>query len=176
MARKRDSFYINSEGGNYEALKRGIQWLIKQCEKDGNQNAFLCVPTKQNLTGVISDTLGKDYTNILSKNNEARLPNNLGKLILITERSKNVNNSGPCLVLYPSSKLLNKIDSYTELRKVLVIPWGWNSNIQNWIKTWNAKELETNDKKNAEQFIKNPVVDEALRDLLESINTSTGIS
>jgi hypothetical protein len=142
----------------------------------GNQTALLAVPGKKSLDGVITSVLGEKIKKELSNNNEIILPQNLGKVVLLTERStKTKYISGPSLVVYPTKKILDIIDSYPNITDVLVIPWHKDYDVPEWIETWHASELG-HKKREVSPLIENKVIIEALKSLLISINKSTGIS
>lgn len=93
---------------------------------------------------------------------------------ILTEKEARYSWDGPVLALYPSSKLLDKIDGIPGVTSVLVVPW-LEIEVDPWIKTWLALPLGSTQDVKAPSYDMDPVLISALRSLTERVNLSTGI-
>src|SRR3989338_6943264 len=174
MTRKRGSFFIRSEGANEEAFKLGLGWLVQLVEKDlAKRRARLAICTKRNLQGVIEDVLGGSSIRMLGKGESVTL-NEKVEVTLLTERERIYSWPGPILAAFPSKRLLDAIDALYDTTDVLVVPWTIGE-VQYWIDTWGAAEFPSGTRP-ASMLALDPVLQEALRSLTETVNLSTGIS
>jgi hypothetical protein len=143
----------------------------------GYQTAIIAVPGKNTLTEVIKNVLGEQIVKELDKNNEITLQHGALRMILVTERqTTDPYITAPALMIYPSKKLIDRVDSFTNLTYVLFIPWNQEYDLPEWINTWGAVRLGKTPVSNQSTLIDNPIVIEALKSLISSINVSTGIS
>lgn len=167
--KNRESLYIKPQGADRTAIRTaingGFSWLISVCASTSQRiDALLAVPSKSQLTrGYFIAEVIEKVSNALVKGQKVKLPNSLGELRLMTERQTVYSWDGPILAIYPTKKLLDKIDGLSEATHVLVIPWIFKD-IEWWINTWSAHELGTAPKP-TKRLRLNPVVIEALKDL-----------
>ena len=120
--------YINADGPDNEAVRRGLIWLSNTPE---NQEAILMIPTFRNLEGVIETVIGTEGKKTLLKNKEAHFD---GKMVkLCTNQSfRHTHLPVRMLAVYQDSKSLDEIESsYSNLESIMVIPWG-SSDIDEW--------------------------------------------
>jgi len=166
----REVFFVNSQGPDYNSALKAFQWLLTRPEK----NAFLAVPVYGNLNGMISGVLGDETIKSLKKTGRLRLENK--QIVLVTERKFIYNGkNSPLLAFYPTRSFLDKLDSIPNVSAMLVVPWNMKE-VEPWIRTWNALELESPQVIKQEELIKNRVVVQALKSLTAAVNVSTGIS
>jgi hypothetical protein len=166
----RESLFVDSDGPNDDAALKAFQWLLTRPEK----NAFLAVPVYGNLNGVISGVLGDKAIKSLKKTATLRLKNK--DVFLVTERKFIYNGkNSPLLAFYPTRSFLDKLDSIPNVSAMLVVPWNMKE-VEPWIRTWNALELESPQVTKQEELIKNRVVVQALKSLTATVNVSTGIT
>lgn len=172
--RKRNSFYVRSEGVGKEFIIRGIAWLLELAKTDNKKTALLSVPLLSNLDQAISEVLGEKAVKVLKQGKPVSI-DGVVSLGLATERKTVFNHSGAVLAVYPNKKLLNSIDDMREVTDILVIPWSMQE-VQYWIDTWNARELFGENNVQPVTNFSDPVVEEALKSLTENVNLGTGIS
>jgi len=172
---KRKSLYINSEGPNKEAISKGLYWLLQTCNSNNQDKALIAVPVKNNILppSVISEVIGIQAAKSLVKKKAVKLENVDVKLL--TERESIYSWNGPILAIYPTKKLLDKIDGLRDVTDVLVIPWSMDE-VKFWINTWSANELGKPESDLKKISLSNPVVEEALKSLTMCVNVSTGIT
>jgi hypothetical protein len=159
--------YIPSYGPDPSTVRTGLAWLAQR-----GRPALIAVSQKSNLDGVIKDVIGDGAMKVLAKGD----PLSIGgvQAILLTERDRRLSWNGTILAIYPSRKLLDKIDAL-HVDDVLVIPWT-EDEVRYWIDTWSAQSiLATSDPADSPIPLA-PVVEAALRDLTGRINLSTGLA
>lgn len=162
----RNSYFINSLANDEKAIQLGIAWIDNLDHNTG----LLAVPGQDNLTGTISQVLGNTFVSKLKKGNSITISNNT-KLSLLKKISEF---NGPIIVIYPTPKLLDKIDDMYNVTDVLVIPWLFEEIIP-WIKGWGAKELGSSLGKNIPKLSLEYRIIDKLEKLSKSVNLSTGI-
>ncbi len=172
--RNRTSQYIRSESLKPDAVNLGLAWLLELARKENKKSALLGVPVMDNLYGTIEEVLGERAVKTLKQGTSHYL-DSLVSVSLLTERKDVSNHQGPVLAVYPTKKLLDKIDNMRGVTDVLVIPWSFQE-IQYWIENWQASELGVSGNAPIEQSFSDPVVEEALKDLTSRVNLSTGIT
>ncbi len=123
---------------------------------------------------IIPKVIGTKFANALAKGHKVKLPNSSGELSLLTESQTIYECNGPILAIYPTKKLLDKIDGLFDVTHVLVIPWIFED-IKQWVETWSAHELGSEAPEPTRIAKLNPVVIEALKTLTSTVNLSTGI-
>lgn len=175
MKARRSSLYIKSNGPNKSVIAKGFAWLLELGNNDVNKrSALLAVPVKSNLRGVISSVIGGAVVKRLEKGEKVTI-NSTVQVSLLTERETIYSWDGPILAIYPTKKLLDKIDGLPGATDVLVIPWTLKE-VQYWIDTWSAIELGGAPQINISKPFSNPVVETALESLTHRVNLSTGIT
>lgn len=174
MKTERSSIYIHFQPGEYhQTIIKGVAWLIQLAKSDASKSsALLAVPVHSTLRGDISSVIGDKAVTSFNKGNAVML-NNLVKVSLLTERTVQYSWNGPVLAIYPTKRLLDKIDSLTGVTDVLVIPWTIQE-VQYWIDTWVATELSAAPQVATKKPFSNPIVEAALEVLTERVNLSTG--
>ncbi|MCY3780479.1 MAG: hypothetical protein OXG78_09245 [Chloroflexi bacterium] len=173
----RRKLYISSYGPEERPVKIGFFWLLDTAVREGRERAYLAVPTLQNLDGVIATSLDKDLVKRLKRDKSIPISYEGASLTLglLTDRIDSHSlHQGPALVFYPNARLLEKIDDCYEVTHVLVVPWLMKD-IEEWIQTWNAKELGKVDSQPSEPVFSDPVVEQALKSLTRQVNLSTGL-
>jgi hypothetical protein len=169
---KKNYEYINVASGDEADFSQGLAWLVAKCRTNQKNKAILAVPSKGALGGVIENVLSRGIVNRLALNKEVFLQDNI-RLEVITENQDIYGLDTPILAVFPTKKLLDKIDSVSGSQHVLVIPWSIDE-IRYWIDTWNVSALgeEIAGGKKTELT---PLVIEALKTLTRHINLSTGL-
>lgn len=163
-----ESWYVETEGPQEKALQLGLEWLLKQ----SHPAALLAVPSKQILKrSVLESVLTARGAKNLAKHNELTVGG--CRIKLMTERLTCYSFDGPVLAVYPSSRLLDSVDSLAGVTAVLVIPWT-ALEVHPWIRAWNARALGASAPPPDPEF-SNPVVKVALESLTGRVNVSTGL-
>jgi hypothetical protein len=176
MKAQRSSLYIKTEGVNEQAIAKGLAWLVALGNNDVNKrSALLAVPLKANLQDAISSVMRETNVKRLGKGEKVTISNSNVQISLLTERKTIYSWDGPILVIYPTKRLLDKIDGLTEVTDVLVIPWTLEE-VQFWVDTWSAIELGANPQAKTAKPFSNPIVEAALENLTRRVNLSTGIT
>lgn len=175
-AGERQRYYVRAHGPDEQAMRRAFQWLLDLVARaEAGTPALLVVPTKANLRGIITSVVGKDVAKLLAAGQPVRLTPKY-ELRLATKRTLPAYwEGGPVLAAYPTKQLLDMLDDIPGISHILVVP----SNLQEveyWIDTWMAPEIDTPSHPRQRGAVQNPVVVEALKTLTDFINVSTGIS
>ena len=173
----RRKLYITSHGPKEEPIKKGFFWLLDAAVRGSRERAYLVAPTLQTLDGVISNALDEDLIKRLKRDKSVPISFDGASLTLsvLTDRIDFYSpHQGPALVMYPNARLLEKLDDHYGITDILVVPWIMKD-IRDWIETWNAQELGTEDEQPNEPEFSDPVVEEALKSLTNRVNLSTGL-
>ncbi|WP_152421930.1 hypothetical protein [Halorubrum saccharovorum] len=164
--------YIEASGDIKEAIEFGVKWLHAFTD-EGKQDFLLAVDTKRVLDNAISNVIGEGAVRELKKKNRVRLGE--GTVDLATKRVKPENwESGPVLVAFPSTDLLDVVDKLSGVSDVLVITRS-KERIESWVGTWGATNLRSDSSSDLVE-ISNPVAEAAVDSLDFLVNTSTGIT
>lgn len=171
-----DRYVFSADGPDVESIARGFMKAIQLSgDLDESRNILLLVSTKDNLRGTTLETvLGSPISKTLLKGKEARLPN--GKYLrLATKRTFNDYWTEDIIfAVYASKELLDLIDGIKSTPAIVVIPWLMED-VEQWIRTW--EPYVDGEKVSSESsLIENPVVEEGLKMLTNSVNLSTGLS
>lgn len=81
---------------------------------------------------------------------------------------------GPVLALYPSKRLLDRLDEMQSVSELLVLPW-LAKDVADWIRAWNPPEFGEASPGAGQPTIADPVVAAAMNSLTVMINMGTGI-
>ena len=174
---KHKKLYISAYGPQEEPVEKGFYWLLDTAKREGSQYCYMAVPTLQNLDGVIATSLGEDLVKRLTRDKSISVSYEGARLnlIILTDRIAPYSpHKGPALVFYPDVRLLEKIDNRYAITDVLVVPWIMKD-IEEWIQTWNARELGKEDSQPSEPAFSDPVVEQALKSLTRHVNLRTGL-
>lgn len=196
--RQRNSLYIDTYGADEDAIARGFHWLCQAATRQENLSGTIAVLVLGHLNYVIQDTLGEDITRPLAKNKKVELtyPSSTGEteieLSLLFLRMRSIGLiSGPVLAFYPNKLMLDMIDDMGSVSDVLVIPWrpvseskamtgspplSIDEDVKGWIDTWQAQILGAPTQDVSPPPFYDPVVENALKDLTQSVNLTTGIA
>jgi len=165
----RKSLFIRSEGSDEGNVKKAFSWLLQNSKTRG----FIAVRGYGNLDGVIRNVIGDIAIKALRS--QGRLAVSGAEILLITERKLIYNGQNSLLVaFFPSAKFLDQLDSIENVSAMLVVPWSF-SEVEPWIKTWNATELGQPERPE-QPIVRSRVVEEGLRSLTSRVNVSTGIA
>lgn len=164
----RKSYYIRSEGADENSIRSAIRWLLAEMQDVG----FIAVIQYRNLEDAIARVLGEGAVKELKKNGEIEIE---GKRIILVTRARKLYNGedSPLVAFYPDSKFLDELDSIPKLYALLVVPWML-SEVEPWIRARNATELGQ-PATPAVPLVRSRVVEEALKDLTNKVNVSTGV-
>ena len=175
---KRNTFYIDiTKKENEITIIEGVKWLLAIMDQFNHSTGLLAIPVKKLLDNrsVITTALNKLDRTIVKeflKNNKVQFSSRV-ELILFTEKIRIYNFTGPILAIFPTKKLLDKLDDLYGVTDILVIPW-YMDEVREWIRTWAARELGDVEQKESKIKLNQEVV-EALEELTEAVNLSTGI-
>lgn len=165
------SLFIESEGADHSSIKSGFEWLIAN-SRANRKNPLIALNIKKNLDA-LSSFIDEHTIRNLKARGSVTLSGGL-ELSMNTIRDHKDVWDGPVLVLWPTKKLLDKIDSMYEVTEALVIPWGLET-VRPWIRMWNAKVLGQECGAEDITLVGDHVVEEELERLTRTINLSTGI-
>lgn len=167
MSAKKEVYYINSQGADSTSVKKGINWLLQF------KSGYLAVNQNSNLDGLIAEVLGQQKVKELVKTGNTMINSTL--LTLVTERKPvRISDPRPLAAFFVDTKFLDVLQSIPTLPAMLVVPWLLEE-VKPWIRTVNAKDLDTPKNELPEELIKNGVIVQALRTLSALVNKSTGI-
>ena len=196
--RQRNSLYIDTYGGDEDAVARGFHWLCQTVANRDNLSGTIAVLVLGNLNDVIQDVLGEEITRPLAKDKKLKLnyPTSTGETVIelspLFLRMRSIGFiSGPVLAFYPNKAMLDMIDDMGSVSDVLVIPWlpvneakamtnsiplSVDKDVKHWIETWQAQILGAPTGDASPPPFYDPVVENALKALTRRVNLSTGIS
>lgn len=167
---KRESYFIRTEGPDPNGVKEALGWLFRSSKPSG----FLAVHGYGNLDGVVREVIGEGAVKSLIKFGRIKVSN--VEIQLVTEHKMTYDGqNSPMVALYPSSKLLDVLDSIRNISAMLVVPWNF-SEVEPWIRAWNATELGAQRTERAEPLLRSTIVEQALSSLTHIVNLATGIS
>jgi hypothetical protein len=135
MTAKGSAFYIDTEGNAHaggDGVKRGLQWL-----RDQGGSGLIVVDILNTLDDL---PLGLTKPEISTLKTGGPVANGTRSLTALSKRKLETQWSGPVLVIYPSSDLLDKVDALKLVNSVLVVPWS-KPEVQEWISRWSAQPL-----------------------------------
>ncbi len=169
----RESYFIRSEGPQSPAVVRAISWLLDRAKT--TQKGFIFVAVLENLrSGIVGDVLGEAAAKALMS--QGKLTSSGVEIQLVTA-SKTLydGQNSPIVTFYPDEKLLDQLDSISNLSAMLVVPWRMED-IELWIKTRNATELDARERQEKPPpLVRSKVVERALKSLTMMVNVSTGL-
>lgn len=161
----RRNLILTSTGNNNAGVARAVEWLSKEAAVGGG-NGLIAVPTFQVLLNVFGDAHGK----LLKNGVMVR-----GAMIQsMSEQNPLFDFPGPVLALYPTPKLLDRLDDMLSVTHLLVIPW-LEKDVRDWKRAWSPTELGATPGKQDLPTISDGVVWAALNELTIRINMGTGI-
>lgn len=167
MLNKKQAYFINSQGPEPESVKKAFRWLVQ------HSGGYVAVNGNAVLQGTVSDAIGESTVKALIKNGAVKI--NGKELFLITERKPLYVGKGlPLIAIFPSAKFLDEVQSIPNIPAMLVVPWT-REEVDPWIRTMNAKDLDAPNNAAPEELVKNKIVVQALKSLSVCVNKSTGI-
>ena len=166
------TFYTSEIANDPKIVKLGFEALFKLAKETNSTVVHLVCASKGNLDGLVEQVLGPSLVKALRRSGEASISGT--RILFHHERSIPISaNGSPVLVCYPDEKLLQKTDAIRHVPALIVLPWSLEQ-IRPWLLARGAKDL-LNKTDVAPSTIRNPVVEQALKAMIASINTSTGI-
>lgn len=169
-------FWIDATGPDLAAMRLAFAWLDESTET--GSDAFLALPTKGNLDGIVSEAIGERAAKALRQGRTVSLPGG-GQLSLVTERKQPpLYTNGPILAAYPTKKLLNDMDERRP-PAMLVLPW-LPKDVAAWRSAWNPVQLSVGGASAPQSAASTTSPSAAVMDALErltgTVNLSTGIA
>jgi hypothetical protein len=165
-------FYTSETANNSDVVKVGFIALFQAAKAANLEVVRLICATKGNLEGFIEDLMGREVVKTLKKTGTV----NISGISVVFHHERAIPYSAegtPVLLCYPDEKLLQKVDAMQDIPTLIVLPWTMD-NIKPWLLAHGATDLlQKADISPCK--ISNPVVEQALKGMLLSINTSTGI-
>ena len=165
----RENLIVTSDNSDQAAL-RGIAWLV-QTAATTSEDGLIAV----NGFAVLDRVAGRLLGTAGAKHLRAGTGTINGvRVKTMSDARPLFDFAGPVLALFPSAKLLDRLDNMYSITHLLVIPW-MEKDAKDWVRAWNPRELGEEPQEEAIAEIASPVVQTAMNDLLLMINTSTGI-
>ena len=167
----RACYYLDSSSDVPNTVGRALDcWL-----SHANDRAYLAVMSKQSLHGPLAEYLGKDLLRQLKKKDGVIFYKGV-KVQLITKRLplETPAQKAPILALYLKKNFLDIIDAESDVSALIVVTKN-KEDVEQWILTRNAINLDEPDKLPNYPLIKNRVVVEAMQGLSSSVNQESGI-
>lgn len=169
----RKDYFSSKEVRSADVIAHGLAKAIAEAKGLGKKRVWIVSHGKSNLDGHISEAIGKEAADALSKGKSVSAGNI--EIVFYSDRILPYGGDGsPVVVCYPNDKLLDKLDGMTGIPCLIVLPW-LNQETQAWIAA-HAPEDIYGVVTTAQSTVSNPVVEKALETLLAVINVSTGIS
>lgn len=170
-------FYINTEGNDDDAYKQAINYACEIANQDTQiKRIILYITTKQN-TGWFERLYGDECVKKIFKGATIKGCRVEIKFETCLTYAKDKYHSPSDIVICCGldSDDIFKIDDYYSVKYIIAIPWLKKYSEQ-WIKTWNAKEISGKGEKIIQLGEPSEIVILAMKDLTGSINMSTGIT
>ncbi len=167
----RACYYLDSSSNVPNTVGRALDCLLSHAK----DRAYLAVMSKQSFHGPLAEYLGKDLLRQL-KNKDGVIYLDRVKVQLITNRLplETRAQKAPILALYLKKKFLDIIDAESDVSALIVVTKN-KEDVEQWVLTRNAINLDERDKLPKYQLVKNRVVVEALHWLSDSVNQESGI-
>ena len=175
MAEEIKRYLVPANGPEVEPIKTAFAFLEKLYENiKSPKNAILLIPTKRNIQGTTLETaLGTNIAKALIKGESVKLPSGVNLRLETQQTFRDQWTSDIIIGVYVTEKMLNQIDSAKNAVAVIVVPWIMDD-VKEWTRTWNPQVFGETPVA-PEVLIENPVVEEALKMLTDSVNLSTGL-
>ena len=142
---QRSCWYLSPNVPWNEAIEWGIEWLGMLGEQDPpRKNALLAVRAYNTIDQDPPQVLNPAALSALQKGKVVTIPPDI-QLSALTENNRKglAYWNGSVLALYPTAKLLERIDNLNGVTDVLVIPFGdYEDVVVPWIEKWEAQELK----------------------------------
>jgi hypothetical protein len=164
-------FYIDTSGVDDKAVAEGWTWLLREAVNSEEKLGWVAVNAVE-----VAPRLGRAIGDVAAVLTRDRLVRAKGLSIgLITNtRAKSARwVPAPVLAVWPSERLLSRIEDDLRPPAVLVIPWT-TSEIDAWITGHQPIEVRTGHATTTAATISNPVVEAALTSLTQIIDMGTG--
>ena len=172
-------FYIDTHGNDDGAYDKAYKFALKLAKKDNNIKNIVFLVASKNNTGWLDRLYGESVVKQLFKG--IKEVNLLVKIETIRTYSKSYANATDIVIACGlNSKEIFNIEDYRNVEYIIAIPW-LKELAQSWITTKNPSILIVSEEDIIEKTrneIPKPslIIQEAFRELTNSINTSTGIS
>ena len=164
------AYHTGSLGPDQKALARGLIWLKGEAEKRGGEG-LIVVNGFDNLEG-LTEIAGEGVVKALRKGGRVRI--GAAMVRCVTERTMRTGDrAAAALILWPSPKLLDRVDALLDVDAVCVVPWA-EGEADPWIATWRALNL-SDPQTPAPAIEASPLLEIALGTLTKSVNLGTGV-
>lgn len=168
---------VPANGPELEPIQTALEIVRILAERDsGIKEVLIVVHTKGNLNGTTLETvLGNGVSKALAEGKSVRLFENL---VLRAETLKQINQyraSHIIIGVYADKKMLDTIDTLPRSNAVIIVPWIMDDEVQEWRRTWSPVVIGEKAPE-VDLIIDNPIVEEAMEMLTDSVNLSTGLS
>lgn len=171
----RPSFYVESEGARPAGVEQGLAWLLSTSITQKAAAAWIVAPVKDNLRGNLASHLTQGAEDALLKGNAVSFGPTRTQLQVVTERGLHYRGpGGPILAIYPTAKLLTRLDELPDVTTLAVVPWS-RKEVSPWIMKWHAQEVQGKEAGTTSSSQLSSVVEAALHTLTHSVNLSTGL-
>lgn len=172
---KKMRFYFDSEGNDDQAYREAIAVAIELAKRDPSISRIVLLVPSRDSVGWYERIFGEGAIKGLTQGKNIA---DCGATITI-ETVKTYKDAGHSKDVVIASGLDSNevfvLDNFYCVAAIIAIPW-MRSRSEKWIRTWNPKELR--ESVNAYQSYPLPscVAQEAMKNLTEAINMSTGLS
>jgi len=166
----RESLILANEGNNDRAVLAGLRWLAETAVEIGC-SGLVAVETYEVLETVAGRLFG---ASIAARMRAGSVLLEDARIETTTAKKAPYDFRGPVFALYPSSRLLDKLDQMRSVTHLLVLPWTDRDTVD-WVQAWHPAELGSGQLPAPDVEIADPIVRAAMRSLVMMINTTTGI-
>ena len=136
----RPRFYIEAEGSNVEALKRGLAWLAEAAARSNATEGILAMTTKKNVRRTVGEVTGDEAAKALEDGRPVSLKGGVTLKLVTHHMSLYPRTPIPVLCVYVTKSHLDKIDRAPRVSEMCVVPWTMDE-VRHWIETWQAVRL-----------------------------------
>lgn len=166
----RENLIIPAGNNNDQFVLEGIRWLVSTA-KAGKGEGLIAV----NGFAVLERVARRIFGERRAKQLRAGMATVDGvRLAVMSDAKPLFDFSGPVFALYPSARLLDRIDTMYSVTHLLVIPW-LEKDVEDWIRAWQPHEIGEDAEVAGSIALSNPIVAAAMDDLVVLINVGTGI-
>jgi NTP pyrophosphatase (non-canonical NTP hydrolase) len=158
-----------------EQIKTAFGAALKICDREGIDKITLLVPRKGGWDGtLVADFLGKSITKALLKGEAVPLGSEGPRMQLESPQTFRISTPHQMIMgAHVSTADMEKADNSRSARVIFYLPWG-EQEAQEWLDTWEP-EIVGEAKQAATKLTLPDAVEDALKNLTQHINLSTGL-
>lgn len=161
------------KGDHAANMRTAIQWLITNTKP--GQTALLVVHGLSNAEphSIIGGIVGQENAKALKADETVSIGAGQLRLVTLKRPAPAGWAGGPVLVAWAKQDALDLVDKLHGATSVLAVTWADDADLAQWVDTWNVARLGATPAL-AARLVTSPVVENALRDIVGTINVADG--